>query len=370
LKIRQGVLESLSGEMVFYTLPGDVTAQPPQGGIVLIAKLKDAKLWEQSLSAVEKFASQNKNINNMLQTGTQVINGKTCHVWSVMPLAVAGITPTWITTNDTFVLTSNPQLCIQAVSQVESGTNSLGNTEGFKKYASNLPENLLTLRYADSKTQFNQAMMGMQQSWPTITMAVANSGIKLPLTLPSVTNITEKMEPSFQYRWFDDKGFHSYYRGPGIEPSLTTIAAGSLGLGILMPALARTKQTAEQIDTLKNLSAIGKAMLIYADRNEDYFPPTLQDFSKVGGLDPKVFESKRKPADFVGPTYIYITGQTTSYDPGNILVYENPAYCSDGVNVLYLDSHVKFLKKEDFLKELKATYQRVRKPMPEIKFKD
>lgn len=56
-KIRQGLLESLSGEMVFYVLPVGVAMQSLQSRFVVIAKLKDVKLWEETLVALEKYAT-------------------------------------------------------------------------------------------------------------------------------------------------------------------------------------------------------------------------------------------------------------------------------------------------------------------------
>ena len=52
VKIRQGLLESLSGPVLFYVPSGSATMQLPQSGFVIIAELKDAKLWEESLTAL------------------------------------------------------------------------------------------------------------------------------------------------------------------------------------------------------------------------------------------------------------------------------------------------------------------------------
>ena len=61
-KIRQGLLESLSGPMLFYVLPSGVTMQSPQGGFVMITKLKDAKLWQESLAALGTFAAESATL--------------------------------------------------------------------------------------------------------------------------------------------------------------------------------------------------------------------------------------------------------------------------------------------------------------------
>ena len=75
-----------------------------------------------------------------------------------------------------------------------------------------------------------------------------------------------------------------------------------------------------------------------------------------------------KPIDFEGPSFVYIPGQTMDMYPGNFVAYENPGYCSDGVNVLHLDGHVEFMKPDDFRRELKETCDRLGREMPEVRF--
>ena len=202
------------------------------------------------------------------------------------------------------------------------------------------------------------------------TMFAAREGIKLPIVLPSLTNIIQDVSPSYYYSWSDAQGIRSHYSGAGIEVSMGAVAGGALGMGILMPALARTRQVAFRMVSATNLSGIGKSLLIYANDYDDEFPPNLDVLAKTMDLPPKVFENKRKPANFNGPTYIYIAGQNTSMDPENIVVYENPEYCTDGVNVLYMDSHVDFVTPDEFMLDLKETYERLGREMPEIKFKE
>jgi len=55
--------------------------------------------------------------------------------------------------------------------------------------------------------------------------------------------------------------------------------------------------------------------------------------------------------------------------PGNIIAYENPAFCTDKINVLFMDCHVEAMKPDEFLHKLEATYKRLGRKMPEVKFK-
>lgn len=142
-----------------------------------------------------------------------------------------------------------------------------------------------------------------------------------------------------------------------------------MGMFQQMQQQQRPTIEANEVSAMK-LRAIGKTCLIYANDYGDKFPPNLRELVEKEELSLKTLESPRKPKDFDGLSYIYISGQTIEMNPGNILVYENPAFCSDMINVLFLDTHVEAVKPDKFLRELKATYKRLGKEMPEVKFKD
>jgi prepilin-type processing-associated H-X9-DG protein len=308
----------------------------------------------------------------MLQISSrQRSDGTTVHSWVVAPLAIMQIMPCWTTADKHLVVASNAALCDLAVKQVVSkgrGGESIRTTEGYKKATAKIPANVVSLRYCDSKIQFKQVKLGLQGVWPMITMAAANANIKLPAVLPSLDSVIEQMGPSCCYCWFDSDGLHSRYQGSGFEAM--SVAGASLGVGILMPALARTREVAKRMTSGTNLAGIGKACLIYANDHDDKLPPNLEELIEKCDLSPKTLESPLKPKGFDGPSYIYIAGQTTSMEPGNIVAYENPEFCTEGVNVLFMDCHVSWVKRDEFLHQLEETYKRLGREMPEIKFKD
>lgn len=153
----------------------------------------------------------------------------------------------------------------------------------------------------------------------------------------------------------DDTGIRSRYQGSGAEISATSIAGAAMGVAILMPAVSKAKMTAQNVLAANDLKQIGLACIMYADDNKDQFPPNLEAAKKYLGTD-KVLESPRKPKDFNGPSYIYITGQTTKSPIGNILAYEAPECSRDGkINVLFLDGHVEIMPLADFHKKLDET---------------
>ena len=242
-KIRQGLLESLSGEMVFYSLPSGMSTQSPMGGFVFIAGLKDAELWEKSLGALGEFAAAASG--GMVQVSSQQQGDRTVHTWAIVPLAMAQIMPTWTVVENRTIIASSPAILNGAAEQLGSGAKSIRGTEGFKTATAELPGNVISLRYSDSKLQFTQLMTALQQFWPMATMFAAKAELKLPMILPNLSHIAQDMGPSCQYSWFDDLGLRSRYRGSGIEPSLGAVAGSAFALGVTMPALARVRQVAK-----------------------------------------------------------------------------------------------------------------------------
>lgn len=131
---------------------------------------------------------------------------------------------------------------------------------------------------------------------------------------------------------------------------------------------AAAPPSSTQVASASNLCAIGDACLMYASEYDDKYPPNLEELVKEARLSPEELESPRKPKNFNGPSYIYIAKQTTSMEPANIIAYENPEFCDGKINVLFLDLRVAVMNPQDFLSNLEATYERLGKRMPEIKF--
>ncbi|MFC1636059.1 DUF1559 domain-containing protein, partial [Planctomycetota bacterium] len=367
IKIRDGLLKSIDGQMVFYSIPGGAATGSPQGAFALVAKLKDPKLWEETLTSLGQFAAGQSE--GMVQISSQDQGGRTMHTWTIAPLAMVHLMPSWCIVDDKVVIASNPTFLRSAVDQIGSGKQSIRSTAGFKKVTAKLPDNLISLKYSDSKVQFNQMMMGLQQFWPMVTMGATQAGFKLPALLPNLSHIAEHMGPSCQYSWFDAQGLRSHYRGTGIEPGIGVAAGAGVGLGIMMPALARARQQARRTVSAMNLKQLGLALNMYADEHQGTLPDSIEQAKDYYG-NAKILESPFKPKDFEGPSYIYIAGQDLSMYPGNFLAYENPGFCFEGVNVLHLDGHVEWMRPDVLMHELEATYKRLGREMPEIEFKN
>ena len=371
VSLRKGLLESLAGPAVFYTLGVGTMPEAPAGGFVAMIKLKDAEVFEKTMTGLGAFAVAESG--SALQISEQKReDGRTVHTWMIPQLAMMQVMPVWSVANGYAVIGSNAgahDALLKQMASTGEGRKSIRDTAGYKEVASRLSDNLVTLDYADSQMQYTQAMMVFQQFWPMATMLAAQANFKLPPTLPSLGEIIKDMKPMCRSRWVGPDGIYTQYRGPGIEVSLSSIAGASLGAGILLPAMAGARDRARDVAGMSNLKQIGLGLMMYAEDHQGDWPANLEQAKSYFGSS-GILESLRKPKDFEGPSYVYVGGQPKTTDPRNIVVYENPEFCTDRINVLFLDGHVEAMDPEAFRSGLKATYERLGREVPEIRFKE
>lgn len=137
----------------------------------------------------------------------------------------------------------------------------------------------------------------------------------------------------------------------------------ALMIGILMPALARTRQLAFRMTCGTNLSGLGNAMLLYANDHENKFPTPSQWCDLLiedAAVDPRIFQCKgagegachyamnehvadlgtNAPADMV----LLFETQAGWNQVGDADILTTDNHQGDGCNVLFVDGHVEFVK--------------------------
>jgi prepilin-type processing-associated H-X9-DG protein len=144
----------------------------------------------------------------------------------------------------------------------------------------------------------------------------------------------------------------------------------AIGMGILMPALARTRQLAVRMTCATNLQELGKAMVLYANDYNDRFPTTSKWcdlLTQYAGVAPQAFQCKGGGGE--GPcSYAMnkaLEGLGTNVPPDMVLLFETTPgwnqtggaeiltvdnHQGDGCNVLFVDTHVEFVKPEGLAK--------------------
>jgi prepilin-type processing-associated H-X9-DG protein len=146
-------------------------------------------------------------------------------------------------------------------------------------------------------------------------------------------------------------------------------------MGILMPALARTRQIAFRMHCAANLNQIGCMMLMYANDNEGKFPAADRRCDLLiehEGAKRSTFHCKGSASPQHTCTYamnknIENFDKESKAPPDMVLIFESKPgwnqsggpemlttdnHQGDGCNILFVDCHVEFIKKQN-LDELK-----------------
>jgi prepilin-type processing-associated H-X9-DG protein len=369
LKLRDGIIASLAGPITAYTAAPSSMDMMGAGNVVIIADLKDASKFQQNMAAMGNFITT--EAKGALQISTQNVDGKTLNIWAVPQLAMVGLVPTWTVVDNKFVLGSSQQACKEAAARVASPDTgkSLSALPAFRTLTKNLPAGTTYFKYLDSRMYFRTLMSQAQRLWPMATMAATQNGIALPYVLPDLSKYENDLKPGAIYSWTDKDGIHSMARGSGIEEAISAVAGGAVGAAAIVPAMAKARQQSKNMVGAGKLKELGLALHMYADSHNDKFPAKLEDLVSDANFSRDLLRSKRKPADFKGPSFIYVAGLTVKSPAQSVLVFENPGYCGDGkLNVLFVDGHVQMMDKTSFREELKKTYDFLGQPVPEVKF--
>jgi len=136
-------------------------------------------------------------------------------------------------------------------------------------------------------------------------------------------------------------------------------------MGIMMPALARTRVKALRMACAVNLSGLGKAMIIYAGEHNDMFPtpskwcdlliehtevPPLMFRCKGANQGPCNYAMNKnveKLGVFAPPDMVLLFETSPGWNQfggPEILTTEN--HHGDGCNIVFVDCHVKFVRTE------------------------
>jgi len=142
----------------------------------------------------------------------------------------------------------------------------------------------------------------------------------------------------------------SYGPGPFAVPSFNAAGGVQVPLvaSILLPSLSRARELSKRLVSAANLKGIGTCCHIYAADHDGQFPQDLQTLLADGCITEKQLKSPKHKRG--RPCYIYIAGQNAdTSDPGNVLAHERrDLNRGEGVNVLFVDGRVEFLKMDAF----------------------
>ncbi|MBO6513708.1 MAG: DUF4190 domain-containing protein [Phycisphaerales bacterium] len=119
-------------------------------------------------------------------------------------------------------------------------------------------------------------------------------------------------------------------------------------IGTMVPALGAARERAQQLKSSTQVRSQLQAAIIYANNNDDQFPPVDQwpDLMYDQGLlEPEILVSPLEDGD--GISYIYLGGWN-SFNAQEIVIYEDPKHHQDFVIVGFADGHVEEVPHDRF----------------------
>jgi hypothetical protein len=371
-KIRDEFLGSLSGPIVSYALPAGAMMEAPSGAFAIMLQLNDEAKMTKAMTAIENFAKamMEQQAEGMLQITQQSQGDTAMHVWTIAPLALLQIQPTWLIAKNQMVIASSPALVKDTLKQLSgTGGASIRSQAGFQQVTKQLPANLLGFGYVDSKLQLTYFKMMADRFWPMAAMFAQQAKIKLPAMLPDISAVVNQMGPGSDMLWSESDGLYMRSQGP-IPTGGMALVAVTAGMGALVPALGTARSEARSTVSLSNIRQISMGCIMYAE-DQGKMPANLQDIKSYIG-DERTLESPQKPKDFPGPSYIYVDAlagkkmDELKFPEEIVIIYENPAFSSDEINVGFLDGHCEKMTQFAFRKVLEETYKQLGQPMPNM----
>lgn len=329
-------------------------------GTVLVADVNDADALQGMLARLTQLAAalaMQKDVRIELKTTTH--GGHEVH-YVLLGGVPSPVAPAWGYAGGRWVFGMWPQTVAAALRQVDPATRgpSLPDNPSFASGRAELPAEAQCVGYLDSRylARLFYPLMNMGQTMGLSMMG--GHGMDLDLAvMPPVAEMANKTTNFVGTTSQDADGVLLRGVGDGSSPVLIAAATGGLATSIALPSLARAREISKRAVSASNLRAIGQALHVHADEHGGQFPSSLATLLEEGLITTRQLQSPRDP-DQDAESYGYIAGQTTNSDARNVLAFEW-FQDEEGTNVLFLDSHVEWLKPDAARRAVSETYARL-----------
>jgi prepilin-type processing-associated H-X9-DG protein len=188
------------------------------------------------------------------------------------------------------------------------------------------------------------------------------------LLFPPISRLTPHLAPAAIASWSAADGLHyaAIIPFPGAEflGSQQSFILGetALATSVLLPSLNRSRETANRVKCASNLRQIGQGILLYANDNKGQYPPDLATLYKSEDIQISAFicpsgdttippdirnAPRDKQASWITDhtDYIYLgKAMNNTAAPDTVVCYEKDQDHKDGMNLLFGDGHVEYLR--------------------------
>ena len=197
-----------------------------------------------------------------------------------------------------------------------------------------------------------------------------------PAHLPPPDVVTQHLYPEVSVMRVGKGGWITRGHSPlgpvsgGASTPQVGMATGGVLAAMLLPAMSRSRANARRMHCASNLRQMGLGIKMFAQDNDERFPKELGELYPEYIDHAKIFSCPQNPSNWQAikegqpiaadqTSYVYVSGLSDVMKSANILAFDRPGnHGGDGVNVIFLDTHVEWMRTDKFMetlvKQLKA----------------
>lgn len=361
LKLGPDILDLIGDTVIFYDQPGNGGFWLT--GITAVIESPDTTRLRSTIRTLVKAIEEEVGSTPIKVSSFDHRDHKVEFVNVVgVPMPIA---PAWTAHDGRLIVGLFPQIVITALDRLLDGTperDSILANSDFRRARKVLGGVGSMLGYVDTKAGVgNLYPLALPMAQVGAAMA-QGEGVDVNVSaVPTIDAVTKHLFAHVTTSRVDDDGILFVAYGP-LPMAVPSIGAGGMELplmaSILLPSLARARELAKRTVSAANLKGVGVSCLIYANEHNELFPPDLQTLVEDGSITPAQLESPKRVRG--RECYVYVVRQGNGSDPRNILAYERrDLNDGEGVNVLFVDSSVRFVRMDEFEKLLAATEARL-----------
>lgn len=143
----------------------------------------------------------------------------------------------------------------------------------------------------------------------------------------------------------------------GIVISAIALVLVPIQAAMLLPALARARESARRAVCMSNLKQVGLGCVMWAVDHDEQYPSSLKDlYPDYVGDSLNVFVCPSTADEVTGAeeidekgSYIYVSGLSESSPVDTVVAYDREEnHGGEGRNVLFVDGHVEWVREGEF----------------------
>jgi prepilin-type processing-associated H-X9-DG protein len=367
MDIQKDLLRSFGDEWAYYVDPA--VAGNGIVGATLVNRLRSPAKAEASIDKLEKFINAIVDAQlagekpKMSIAFRQAKFDQTTVHYLGLPL----LQPAWAVSDGNLYIALYPEVVAAAARHVSAKGESITDNPDFTNLRRRFGEH-----HASSFefTDLPRLVPNTYSSWVVIShLAGAGDlfGVPAPtLILPSLGKMMTHLAPAGEISWADADGLHfsalSPFPGSEIlasDPTSMSAAQVPVLISILLPALNKARQQAQQVKSAANLKNIGLAAQIYANNQKNgAFPKDFAVMMKETDLTVDIFVNprtntaapreapKEQQLAWVRDQSDYVWNgagkKSTTVGGDDPIAWEKPEGLTGGINILFGDGHVQF----------------------------